>query len=261
MIIKEYYKPSSLDEAYKLVQDKNGVVIGGGAFLHLGRREIDAAVDISLLGLDYIKAGSGRIEIGSMTTLRDIETNNLLKQAFDGILSKTASVVMGVQIRNMATIGGCVCGKYGFSDILTSLLALDAHVKLYKNGIMSPESFMGNKLDGDILTAIVISNDEKRAAYRCLRNTSTDFSILNAAVSKTGNKYRICVGARPFAAELAKGASDFLCGADVNDESIIKAAEITSNELEFGSDIRGSGEYRKKLCKALVSRCILEVVQ
>jgi probable selenate reductase FAD-binding subunit len=258
--IKEYFKPSHLDEAYELLQQKKGVVIGGGAFLHLGKRDIDAVVDISGLGLDYINEDGGFIHIGAMATLREIEESGLLKQRFDGILPKTAAIIMGVQIRNMATIGGCASGRYGFSDILTSLLALDAEVKLYKNGIMSLEQFIESKIAGDILVEIIIKDDVQKAAYKNVRNTATDFSILNAAAVKDGNDIRIVVGSRPGAAAISKGASEYISKVSLDEENAVKASEIAAGELDFGTDLRGSAEYRKELCKVLVKRCLMEVI-
>lgn len=38
--------------------------------------------------------------------------------------------IVGVQFRNLATVGGSLWGRFGFSDVLTLLLALDAQVEL-----------------------------------------------------------------------------------------------------------------------------------
>lgn len=260
MNIKEYYRPHSLEEAYGLLQEKKGVVIGGGAFLNLGSREIEAAIDLSELSLNYIEEKDGYIRIGAMTTLREMETSELLKDSFNGILSKTAGVVMGVQVRNVVTIGGCVIGRYGFSDLITALLALDAQVKLYKHGCMSLEEFLENKISGDILTGLIIEKKDKKAAYTNVRNTATDFSILNAAVSRCGSSISICAGARPGIAKKANKASEFVSVSTLNEENAVKAGQIAADELEFGSDLRGSALYRKELCKVLVKRCIMEVL-
>ena len=40
--------------------------------------------------------------------------------------------IVGVQFRNMATIGGSIWGRFGFSDVLTVFLAMDSYVELYK---------------------------------------------------------------------------------------------------------------------------------
>lgn len=258
--IKEYLRPKSLEEAFEIMEGKGGVIIGGGGFIRLQDREIDAAVDISGLDLSYIKEKDGYIEIGAMTALGKIENSGILQKAFDGIISKTAAAIMGVQVRNMVTIGGSVYGRYGFSDILTTLLALDTSVELYKHKRLTLKEFIESKIAGDILTKIIIKMDDRRGVYSNMRNTSTDFSILNAAVTKTGSSFRIAVGARPGAAKLAKDAMEFISNNEINEKNALKAGEMAAEELGFGSDLRGSAEYRKELCKVLVKRGILGVI-
>ena len=36
----------------------------------------------------------------------------------------------------MATVGGSIWGRFGFSDVLTVFLAMDSYVELYKGGIV-----------------------------------------------------------------------------------------------------------------------------
>ncbi|MFA9397899.1 MAG: xanthine dehydrogenase family protein subunit M [Clostridiaceae bacterium] len=260
MKIKQYYNLDNIEKSYEILQKKNSLVVGGGAFLHLGDREVENAIDISNLGLDYIKNKQEYIEIGASTTLREIEKSEILKNNFHGIVSKTVSKIMGVQIRNMATIGGTVFGRYGFSDLLTSLLSLDTTVELYKNGKMSLEEFLESDIQKDILTKIIIKKDGRCAKYLNMRNTSTDFSMLNVAVSRKDNEFKISVGARPNRAKLCYEASNFMAKSNFNYEDAKQAGEIAANELNFGKDIRASKEYRKELCSVLVKRAILEVL-
>ena len=63
---------------------------------------------------------------------------------------------MGVQFRNMATVGGSVWGRFGFSDVLTLLLALDTEVELYQGGLVPLEEFASRKPDNDILVRVHI---------------------------------------------------------------------------------------------------------
>ncbi|MCY6959280.1 FAD binding domain-containing protein [Clostridium sp. ZC22-4] len=261
MRIKEYFKPSTLEQAYNVLQDKNATIIGGGTFLRLGAKKIDSALDLSDLGLDIIEDKEDKVEIGAMATLRQVEIDEALKNNFGGAISKSAAVIMGVQFRNVATAGGSVAGRYGFSDFITSLLALDTYVELYKGGKITLKEFLETKGKiKDIVTKIIIMKDNRKASFQNIRNTSTDFAILNAAASRVENKVKISVGARPGVAKLAEKAMEFLEGSELNEETAIKAGEIASEELSVGSDIRGSLEYRKELCKALVKRAIMEVI-
>lgn len=259
MKIKNYYIPDSIDEAYKIMEKEEGVIIGGGAFLHLGKRNINSAIDIGKLGLDFIKENEESIEIGAAVTLREIEKSDLLHKYYNDILSKTVSCIMGVQIRNVATIGGTIAGKYGFSDFLTSLLALNAQVVLYKKGRISLEEYLNENIEKDILLRAEIKKADINAKYLNLKNTSTDFSILNAAVVNKDGKCRIAIGARPGAAKLCYKAMEYIDREGINGESALKAGEIASEELKFGSDIKSSAGYRKELCQILVKRALLEV--
>lgn len=259
--IKKYLRPLNIDEAYGLLQSKNAVIIGGGAFLNLGNREVETAIDLSKLNLNFIEEKNGEFLIGAMTTLRKLETSSFAKENFDGVITKTLSCIMGVQLRNTATIGGSVYGRYGFSDIITTFLALDAEVELCNGGKMSLEKFLEEKIDRDILLKISIKKDNRKAAYINMRNSSADFSLINVAVAMKDNRFRICVGARPKRAKVAYEAMSFINSSEVNEETALRAGEIASTTLQFGGDIRASAEYRKELCKALVKRAIMEVIQ
>lgn len=261
MDIKEYIRPSSLGEAYESLTKKEGaVVIGGGGYLRLGTKDIEVAVDISNINLNFVNERKDLIEIGAMTTLREVEVNPAIKQSFNDILCEAVKPILGVQMRNIFTIGGSVYGRYGFSDVITALLALDTYVELYKRGRMALEDFLNNEdNEKDILTKIVILKNRK-GSFQSIRNTSTDFAMLNAAVSKCGNNFKIAIGARPGIAKLSKKAMEYLSAAELNEENAVRAGEIAADSLEFGSNIRGSAEYRREVCKALVKRGILEVI-
>jgi CO/xanthine dehydrogenase FAD-binding subunit len=259
--IKEFIRPDSLQQANELLSSEGAFIVGGGAFMHLGDIEIKKAIDLHNLGLDYIVDGSEQIEIGAMTSLRELEISSVIKQNFNGILSKAAASIMGVQVRNIATIGGSIYGKYGFSDILTVMLALNAQVELYNAGLMSLENYLDSTLDKDIVLKVVINKSVSKASFECFRKTCTDFSVLNAAAALVKGKLRICVGARPGRAKVAKGAMSFLNIIDSSNTAAEMAGILAAEELQFGSDLRASEEYRKELCHALVKRCVLEVLQ
>ena len=94
---------------------------------HITKRTI---VDLSGLGLDAIEEKEGEFSIGCMCSLRQLETHEGLNRYFDGIFRECTRNIVGVQMRNCATVGGSIFARFGFSDILTCLLALDAYVEL-----------------------------------------------------------------------------------------------------------------------------------
>lgn len=58
----------------------------------------------------------------------------LLKERFGSLFADMTGHIVGVQFRECATFGGSVWGRFGFSDILTGLLALDCEVELAEAG-------------------------------------------------------------------------------------------------------------------------------
>lgn len=260
--IKELVQPNTLDEAYGiLIKHISNTVLGGCAFLKLGSKKIDTAIDLSKLGLQYIKEQAGYIEIGAMTTFRALETSVVLQNSFSGILPQSVSQIIGVQFRNTVTIGATVFSKYGFSDVLTALLALDTEVELFKAGRMTLEEFLARPSGKDILTKIFIKKNEREASYQSMRNSASDYPILTVAVSRLQDQWRIVVGARPLRATLAEKAAQKLSDNALTDEHIERAAALAAEEITFGTNIRGNAEYRKSICQVLVKRAIMEVLQ
>ncbi len=259
--IQNYVFPETLEEAYGILKSKkNNTVLGGCAFLRMGSKKIGTAIDLSRLNLNYIKECDEIIEIGAMATFREIETSPILTKYFNGVLSESVKNIVGVQLRNNVTIGGTVYSKYGFSDLITALLSLDADVVLYKQGRKSLEEFLEKRFEKDILTKIIIPKTNRKAVFKSMRNSSSDYAILNIAVSKENTDFKIVVGARPQRAKKAKEASLYLGKSKLTSEDIEKTSIIAAKELNFGSNIRGSKEYREAICKVLVKRALMEVL-
>lgn len=260
--LQNLVQPESIQEAYEIIiKRKSNTVLGGCAFLRMGSKRIGTAVELSKLNLDYIKEFDEYMEIGAMTTFRSLETNLALKENFNGLLTKAVSNIIGVQFRNVVTIGASVYSKYGFSDIITALLALDTEVELYKAGRMSLEEFLDMPYEKDILTRIFIKKNNRKSSYKDFRNSMSDYPILNIAVSNVGMEWKIVVGAKPRRAEIAKNASLELSKENLTDAKIEAAARMASEELVFGSNMRATEEYRKAICKVLIKRAIKEVLE
>ena len=136
MTIREYKRVESLEEAWELNQKKANRVIGGMIWLKMSRGNVGTAIDISGLGLDQIEETEDAFEIGAMVTLRQLEEHPGLAAYTDGAMRESVRHIVGVQLRNLATVGGSIYGRFGFSDVLTMFLAMDTEVELYKAGRM-----------------------------------------------------------------------------------------------------------------------------
>ncbi|MCC0655084.1 MULTISPECIES: FAD binding domain-containing protein [unclassified Clostridioides] len=254
-------QPDTVEEAYSILNKrKTNQVIGGSAFLRMGKKRIGTGIELSNLNLDYIKEDKEYVEIGSMTTFRTLETSSIIKDNFGKIIEDSVKDIIGIQFRNVVTVGATVFSKYGFSDLIVALLSLDTEVELYKGGRISLEEFLDRDYGKDLLTKVYIKKENKKASYKSLRNAKSDYPILNVSVSKDGKKFKLCVGARPQKAMIAKKASEFLSNNEINKANIDRAIEIASEELTFGSNMRASKDYRKAMSKVLLKRAIMEVI-
>ncbi|MGO0882334.1 FAD binding domain-containing protein [Clostridioides difficile] len=249
--IKEYSVPQSLEEAYKiLISKKNNVILGGCGFIKLSNKNIGTAIDLKDINLDYIKEDEKNIIIGADTALRSLEINKIIKNYCSGIISSAVSNIVGVQFRQGARIGASVFSKYGFSDLIPALLVVGAKVRLYSSGILELSEFLENELNKDILIEVILPKKDAVAVFDSIRKCTGDFAILNSAMLKENDTYKIAIGARPQRAKLALEASDILS----KEKDIDKASIIVGKELIYGSNMRASKEYRIDMASALVKR-------
>jgi CO/xanthine dehydrogenase FAD-binding subunit len=262
MEIKEFLKPKSLDEAYEVLSSNaNNKIIGGGAWVKISLKKVDTLISLEELELNYIKEEFDYYEIGSMTSLRDLEIHEGIKSLADGILSQAINNIMGVTVRNIATIGGSVMGKFAFSDLLGVLQVLDAELVFYHLGVVSVEDFVNmTKIPKDILLAVKIKKQTGKGYFKKIAITHLDFSILNLAVI-CNKGLKIAVGSRPNIAIRARRTEEFLNSMKViTEDKVNEAVEIAVEEIKLGDNSRASKDYRELLMKTYLKRTIREVI-
>ncbi len=251
LTIKNYVRVKSLEEAYELNQ-KNGCVLGGMLWLKMSSRMVQTAIDLSELGLNTIEETDEEFSIGCMTTLRQLELNEGLNSYGNGAFREAVKSIVGVQFRNLATVGGSIFGRYGFSDVLTVFLAFDTYVELYKGGIIPLVQFAEMKRDKDLLVRLIVKKVPVRCAYVSHRNTKTDFPVLACAVSEGPWGVRAVVGARPQRAMIFP--VEGMNVGETEKEIIAKAAAETAKKVPVSGNMRASAEYRSVLAEVLLRR-------
>ena len=141
-IASSYVRAESLDEAWELNQKRNNKIMGGNCWLRMGKNNnINTIISLSKLGLDKIEENDDEFRIGCMVTLRQLEVHDGFNQYTGGCVKEALRHIVGVQFRNLATVGGSIFGRYGFSDVLTLLIGLDSYVELYKEGVGGIDSW------------------------------------------------------------------------------------------------------------------------
>mgnify|MGYP000215223014 CR=1 FL=1 len=235
MKIKELSRPATLDEAYgQLKENDKAVILGGGVFLKLQQRTIPLVIDLAQLGLDKIELTPDGCMIGAMVTLRQVEIDDRLPDA----LRHCVRQIGGIALRNLATLGGSVMGRYPFSDVMTVLLALNANLHFHKSGKMPVQHFADKGLnEADILVGISIPH-VKGSLFSAYKPVYTDFSLVNFAISKS-EKYTISFGAAPGRAKRIEMEA-------------LADLELILSSFTFGDDRRASGDYRRALAQSML---------
>ena len=258
LTIKEYVRASSLEEAYELNQKRNNRIVGGMLWMKMQSGSIGTAIDLCDLGLDTIEETDEEFSIGAMVTLRQLELSESLNEYSCGAVKAAVKDIIGVQFRNLATVGGSIYGRFGFSDVLTGFLAMDTYVELYKGGIVSLEDFSKMKYDSDILVRIIVRKTRAKIIYNAMRIQRTDYPVITAALSKLGDEYRAVIGARPGRAVIIRDENGLLDGG-VSSESADAFACFVASKAQTQSNMRGSAEYRTHLVKGLTERNVMEI--
>ena len=237
MTIREYKKAESLEEAWQLNQKKQNRVLGGMIWLKMENINVGTAIDLSGLGLDTIEEMEEGFAIGAMVTLRQLVRH-----------------IVGVQLRNLATVGGSLYSRFGFSDVLTIFLALNASVELYKGGVVPLSEYAQRPYDRDILVRVLVPKEHARFCYQSVRNSQTDFPVLTCAAARLADgSIRAALGARPGKAVLYTAAPQ--AGETAEAFAARFAAEVKA-DIKTESNIRGSAAYRRHLAGVLTKRAV-----
>lgn len=231
----DYVKPADLEEAYDLLNSrKNAALLAGGLFIRLHKKTHTLLIDLEGLDLDYIQEAEDHFSIGAMTTIRTLEKSRLPMAIVNAVKQ-----ISGVGVRNMATIGGSVSGRFPFSDINTALLALNAELIFYKQGSLSMRDYYEKGVEGkDILLEIRV----RKAGFsgmKYYKKVYTDFSIVNVSLTDD----TLAIGARP-------GRTTLIEYKDLSADLI--------DGFEFKDDHRASADYRRALAKALLEDLMKE---
>ena len=256
--IQKYVRAQSLEEAYQLNQSKRSRIVGGMMWMRLGRGSVGTAIDLCDLGLDTVEETDEQFTLGVMVSLRQLELHTGLNAYTCGAVKNAVKDIVGVQFRNMATLGGSIWGRFGFSDVLTMFLAMDCYVELYKGGIVPLEEFAGRKKDNDILVRLIVKKTPSKFVYTAMRNQRTDFPVLACALSQVNGIYRAVIGARPAKAMVIRDEEGLLDGG-ITEDSARSFAEFVAGAAPTDSNIRASAAYRTHLIRVLTERAALEL--
>ena len=264
--LRAFHAPKSLQEVIAILaggQETEMLVLAGGTFLHgLEARgllsDVEELVDVRRAGLDGIRDDDQGLLIGATVTFSRMQSSPSVQDKSWLAGLKDALEYPPVQIRNTATIGGCVSASCPFFDVPTALLALGAVVTATggdagERHLALPDFLAGlfvNSLEpGELVTAVAIPKrpGNNASAFIKLEGNANDLAIVNAAACLSIDGERICTDARialgggvAETAVLSGAARQLLIGSKLDGVTLQAASEAVSADISPMSDHRAS---------------------
>lgn len=135
--IQSIYQAKSVDDAIRALQaDPSAIVIAGGTDVLIKIREgkLAGCSLVSIHNLTDELSGvtlspGGDVEIGPLTTFRGVTFSDVIRQTVP-VLGEAADMAGGPQLRAAGTIGGNVCNGITSADTASTLVALDAVLRV-----------------------------------------------------------------------------------------------------------------------------------
>ena len=190
MKLCEFIRPASLPAARDNLRElgPKGMALAGGTALHFMQDHTPVtAVDITRLGLSYIRPDGDFYRIGATTPLSDIQRYRAPRWAMHEICRRIATH----QIRNVSTLGGNVCRVFPWADLPVVLLAMNARMVVYSG---QDEEFPADVyfktqpakrfLQGDLLKEVKVPSLKAHHGFGSVKvvRTSAAFSMVTVAV-------------------------------------------------------------------------------
>ena len=268
--LREIHKPTTIADALKLLQQPGTAALAGGTELIAGqRRDVRAVVDLSALGLSYIRESDGAIAIGATPPLAELAESPILRALANGVIAQAAHRSAASVLRNQETVAGTLIVEPD-SILAVALLALDAQVTIVRKETRTVplDDFLSMRehlLMMALLTEITVPMTNPRALLRTVARTPSDKPIVSACATARIDKgvardVRIALGGVAETAVRASAAEKLLEGQALIDALVEKAVRTVAENLSPCGDFRGSVEYRKEMAVVLTRRAIKELV-
>ena len=256
----EYARPASVQEAVRLLSEKEGAraLAGGQTLVNVMKARAaspDFLVDLNRLEeLKGIDLGSdGTVSIGAMVTYTELMGSAEARAR--PILGEVCAQIADVQVRNRGTVGGNVCSNDPTNHLPPLLVSLGATMHITgQNGerfVSAAEFFLGVYLTaagpGELLTRIEVPPG-KSDGFASVTIGRDGTCIVSAADSVNGGT-RIALG--------CVDAVPVLLAPDSADEETVRAA-VREAEIEPPSDVHASADYRRHLAEVVAVRAVAQ---
>lgn len=265
MKLREFIRPASLAAARDNLRELGGkgMILAGGTALHFMQDHTPVtAVDITRLGLSFIKHEGDHYTIGATTPLADIQRYRAPRWALHEICRRISTH----QIRNISTIGGNICRVFPWADLPVILLAMDARMVISsgRDEEFPADDYFATQpakrfLDGNILTSVKIPVLQAHHGFGSIKvvRTEASFAMVTTAalLELDGNAIRsarVAAGsAIPFPRRLPS-VEAALVGREATPDVFKEAASKAGNDAPWRGREGMSPEYSRHLAEVSI---------
>ncbi len=276
----EYLEARTLRQAIGMLQrygEQARIVAGSTDFLvrwRAGFWRPDYVVNIQHVpGLSRV-AYSRRngLRLGSLVTIQTLEQHPAIRQHYPALAAAAASFA-GVQVRNLATVGGNICNASPSGDTLPALLVYGAECQL-----SGPEGHRQVPLDqlfagpgqtilahDEVLTEVTLPPPLPNTGSLYIKHSpraAMDIATVGVASAITVDRSGVCADARIALGAVAptplraQAAEEYLRGRKLDAESFQAAADAAMAQATPIDDVRGTAQYRREMVCVLTRRTL-----
>ena len=281
----EYYAPTTVEEALDKLTELgySGKVLAGGQSLipamNFRMARPAALVDLNKVKeLFYIKpTAEGGLAIGTMTRVSTVEYSAAVTERFP-LITETVKYIAHDQIRHRGTFGGAMAHADPAAQLPAVSVALKARLvvksKKGERTVGADDFYVGPFMTvlepEDMLAEVILPPmaPHSAGAYKQISRQRGGYAQAAAISVVTLDERKHCkevrlvlfsVGETPI---LSQYASKVLVGNEPTAAAIAEvAAYVAKNEVDPGSDLHGTSEYRRNLVNVLVGRSLTEAFQ
>jgi carbon-monoxide dehydrogenase medium subunit len=266
MKLQEFVRPESVGAARESLKalGRGGMALAGGTALHFMQDKTPVtAVDITRLGLSYIREEDGWYRIGATTPIADIQRHRAPRWALHEICRRMATH----QIRNISTIGGNISRVFPWADLPVVLLAMGAEMVIAgdagENAVGADDYFAEQPakrfLGGDLLVAVKVPALQAHHGFGSVKvvRTAAAFSMVTVAATLTLDgenirEARVAAGAAlPFPRRLPE-VEAALAGKEARGDVFMEAAKAGTDAAPWRGKEGMSAEYSRHLASVSI---------
>lgn len=260
----DYFAPTTLREAEALKKKagRGGVYLAGGTILNWKKSpKADCLIDLKNLGLDRIAISGSKISLGATTTIQDAADHEKLPSA----LVQSARNFSSRNIRNMATVGGTVAGRFFVSDVLPVLLSFRAKTEFFSEGrkkTLLLEEWLKSR--PGLVCALVIDRPRRLVEVRQEKISGIDFPMIVTAVGFELVDHRmeapvVAISGASAKTQVVRSAASYLEGCSVRSVAHAELNRLVQREIDVSDNVKAPVAVKRRFIeghiKSITAEC------